>query len=98
KLVSDLIRLLTQTSGGEGDFEVIKLKNASAVEAAKVLDEAFNGPKQQPQQQGGRGFNPFLQQMAPAAPTTPQPNTIRVVADPNTNSLLVKAKPIDMLT
>jgi type II secretion system protein D len=94
-LVQELTRLLTQTPGGEGDFEVVRLKNASATEAAKVLDEAFNGPKQTNQPMpfpfgGGR----FGQQL----PTNPTPNRIRVVADAATNSLLVRASPLDMLT
>src|SRR5205823_5239235 len=42
RLVMELIRLYTQTEATQGDFTVIKLKNASAVEAAKLLDEAFN--------------------------------------------------------
>ncbi|MCS7045348.1 MAG: hypothetical protein NZO58_03225, partial [Gemmataceae bacterium] len=60
QLVQELARLITRTDQGEGDFEVIRLKNANAVEAAKVLDEAFNGPRQGGGrgQQGG-GFNPL---------------------------------------
>src|SRR5262249_4939043 len=55
-LVQALIRIM-QTPGGEGDFEVIKLKNANAVETAKILDEWFNGVKPTTNQQpGGRGF------------------------------------------
>ena len=49
--MQELVRLFTQTPSGEGDFEIIRLKNASATEAARILDEAFNGPKQQAQQQ-----------------------------------------------
>jgi type II secretion system protein D len=95
-----IYKLLTQTSTTEGDFSVIKLQNASAIEAAKVLDEAFNG-KQQPQQGGrgnrGGGFNPFGG--GGAAPVAnPIEDRIRVVADPNTNSLLIRAKPVDLLT
>src|SRR5262249_28316230 len=55
KLVQELVRLLTQTAPGEGDFNVIHLKNASAVQAAEVLDEIFNGPKQKNQFGGGAG-------------------------------------------
>ena len=101
--VQELTRLLTQTAGGEGDFQVLKLKKASAAEAAKVLDEAFNGPKQTQQQQqpggGGRGGG-FGQFAAPgaAAPNNPREDRIRVVADPATNSLLVRASPLDMMT
>lgn len=104
KMAQELIRIM-QTTPGEGDFEVIKLKNASATEAARVLDEAFNGPKQ-PANQGGRnqGFQmPFggrfaAANAAPPADPTPSPNRVRVVADPSTNSLLVRANPLDMLT
>lgn len=114
---SDLVRLLTQPQGGQGDFEVIRLKTASATEVAKALDEAFNGPRQQtiqPQQggpgrggsggrrgSGGRdGFDGFFGDFAGAGaalPANPSPNTIRVVAYPPTNTLLVRASPIDML-
>ncbi len=58
-MAQQLLRLMTQTTAGEGDFEVIHLHNANAVEAAKLLDQAFNGPKptttQQPQGPGGFG-------------------------------------------
>jgi type II secretion system protein D len=102
-LAQELVRLLTQTPGGEGDFEIIKLKNASAVEAAKILDEAFNGTKpQSTQSRGDQGspFGFFSRFSAPAAtpPATPSANRIRVVADPATNSLLIRATPLDMLT
>jgi type II secretory pathway component GspD/PulD (secretin) len=42
-LVDELVRVHTQ-GGGEGEFVVIKLRAGNAVEVAKVLDEAFNGP------------------------------------------------------
>jgi type II secretory pathway component GspD/PulD (secretin) len=64
---------LTQTRGGDGDFQVVRLKNASAVQVAQALDELFNGAKRTKER-------------------------IRVVADPNTNSLLIKASPIDLVT
>jgi type II secretory pathway component GspD/PulD (secretin) len=105
-LVNEMVRLLTKTSGGEGDFEYIKLKNADATEAARVLDEAFNGTRPQNQNQrqnrfpfggGNRFFQQFAQQAA-AAPAEPVKERIRVVADPATNSLLVRASPLDMLT
>ena len=44
-LVQELVRLVTQTPGGEGDFEIIRLRHANAVEVSRVLDEAFNGPR-----------------------------------------------------
>ena len=67
--VRQLINMLTKSEATEGDFEVIPLKNADAVEAANVLDEVFNG---KPKQGGGKGgfggfggINPLsiLQQM-----------------------------------
>jgi hypothetical protein len=60
---------------GDGDFEVIRLKASKAVEVAKLLDEAFNGPRG-----GGRGQG-----------------RLRVLADPASNSLLMRATPADML-
>src|SRR5262249_57225948 len=61
-LAAELVRLMTTTPGDAADFEVIRLKNASAVEAAKVLDEAFNGVRrdQQQQQRGRGGFQPSI--------------------------------------
>ena len=99
-MASQLVRLMTQTTAGEGDFEVIPLKNASAAEAAKLLDAAFNEVKPAAAPQGGFGggfFGRFGGQGA-QPPANPAPNRIRVVADPATNSLLVRAKPVDMLT
>jgi type II secretory pathway component GspD/PulD (secretin) len=100
KMANSLVRLLSQSPRGEGDFEIIHLKNASATEAAKVLDEAFNGVKPTAQQPaGGFGpaafFNRFAQQQTP--PTNPTANRIRVVADVSSNSLLVRASPLDTL-
>jgi hypothetical protein len=98
--VERLTPLLTQPPSGAGDYQVIPLKNGDATEAAKVLDEAFNGPKpvapQQPPRRGG-----FIGRLA-AALSTPPPaageDRIRVVPDPNTNTLLVRASPLDMMT
>lgn len=57
-LLSQLARIYTQEPKGEDQFEVIRLKNASAAEAAKVISEVFNGPPvQQQPQQGNRGGN-----------------------------------------
>jgi len=63
-----------------------------------VIDEAFNGPRQ-PQAAGRNPFNPF-QFAAPGtqAPTPDPTKGVRVVADPSSNSLLVRATPLDMLT
>jgi type II secretory pathway component GspD/PulD (secretin) len=95
QMVAELTRLITKTQG-EGRFQVIPLRNAVATDVAKVLDEIYNGPKQNTQQ------NPFSRVFFPGGPapqqTTPT-NTepkVRVVADPATNSLLVKAPPAEM--
>jgi type II secretion system protein D len=109
-LVSQVVRMFTRTQGGAGDFQYIKLQHTSAVEAAKILDEMFNGPRQ-PMVGGfggfggGRGFGGpgggfggpggFAPPAAAAQAVEPK---VRVVADPTTNSLLVKANPLDMLT
>jgi type II secretion system protein D len=111
-----LFRLLTQTPAGEGDFEVIPLKYASAADAAKVLDEAFNGPMPQAGQgRGNRGggggfgggdqgggpgafFSQFAARGAQGPQGAPRENRIRVVADPGTNSLIIRANPLDMFT
>jgi general secretion pathway protein D len=104
-LVAELTKLLTQTPSDVGEFHVIKLKNASAVEAAKILEDVFNGPKQPQQQQmpGGGRFGPqFFNQfaapgaVAPGAPRKEDP--IRVVADTTTNSLIIRASPLNLLT
>jgi type II secretion system protein D len=95
-MVSQIIRLMTSPEG-KGDWQVIKLKNVSAVDTAKIIDEAFNGPKQQTNQPVNP-FNPFGRFGQPPAPATPAKEpTVRVVADPATNSLLVKASPLDMI-
>ena len=84
--------LITRVPSTEGDFEVIPLQNASAADLAKVLDEAFNGPRQPATPPGGPGRRGL-----PPAPSNPRPDRIRVVADAGTNSLLVRASPLDML-
>ena len=87
-LVEEMIRYLTQA--GEGDYEVIGVRHTSAVELAKVLDEYFNG-----KQQRGGGGNPMMMMMGMGGGRQeqrgPQGPTVRIVADPRTNSLLVKA-------
>jgi type II secretion system protein D len=122
-LVSQLIQIMTSTKG-KGDFEVIRLKNASAVDAARILDEVFNGQRQQGGAAGGRGGFPFgggglpfgglmfgggrggfgggMQPAAPAGENTAggagaAAGVVRIVADPISNSLLVKASPLDMM-
>jgi hypothetical protein len=107
QLVSDLVRYFTTAPAG--DFEVIRLKHANAVDTAKLLDELFNGAK--PAATGG-GFNfpgkgkgggfgfpgqfgGFPGQFPGAgAPAAQREEKIRVVADAATNALLVQASPL----
>src|SRR5438094_5361419 len=98
------------TSPGEGDFEVIKLKYAQAADAARIIDEAFNGPKQQPgqQQQGPGGIAGIAASLIGipgmggggrgAAGAAVATERVRVVADPGTNSILVRANALDFLS
>src|SRR5439155_22659268 len=108
QFATEIVRLLTRTEG-DGGFEVIPLQNANATDAARIIDEAFNGRRQQGPQQnpfgggGGRGgqggfpggFNPFtaMMQAAQGAAGSATDGKVRVVADPGSNSLLVKASP-----
>jgi RNA polymerase sigma factor (sigma-70 family) len=52
----------------EGNFEVIRLRNALAPDVAQVLEEAFKGPVER----------------------------VRIVAEPVTNSVLVRGSPLDI--
>jgi hypothetical protein len=90
-----LVRALTSKTAGT-DFTIFRLKNAQAVDAAKILDELYNGPKQQATPfPTGPGMLRFGGQVAP--PAAERPTRIRVVADPGSNSLLVRATPLDVL-
>ena len=106
--VQGLIRLLMNTEAGPTDFEVIRLKYSNAVEVAKIIDEAFNGKSQ-----GGRGsgggppgggglpgmiLGSMTGGMLGGGGGAQRTEVVRIVADPSTNSLLVKAKPLDMLS
>jgi hypothetical protein len=98
--VNMLVRLLTESPEGVSDFHVIRLKNATATEAAKVIDEVFNGPSQpvnQPQQFVPRRFGGGIPTQTAPAPATPHEARVRVVADPETNMLLVRASPLDLV-
>ncbi len=118
-MVQQIVQLLTQTQAGEGDFEVIRLKHGYSIDVARILDEAFNGPKVGAGGPGGGGGGKgggassggpggILSSIggglggllgAAVGPTpTQRIERIRVVADPATNSLLVRATPLDMLT
>ena len=108
----ELIRLLTQSGGDGGDFEVIKLKKANATDAARVIDELFNGKQQQGGPgggnpfggRGGGGMNQFMmqqmmqQQGGGGGAGGSTANKVRVVADVASNTLLVRASPVEMIT
>ncbi|MGL4421518.1 MAG: secretin N-terminal domain-containing protein, partial [Gemmataceae bacterium] len=107
-VINQLARMLTATPKEDSLFEVIRLKNASAEEAAKVMTEVFNGPTQA--SSGGRvgpggggglsGALGFLGQFAgigASAPAAPAAGRIRIVADKQSNSLIVvKASLVDL--
>jgi type II secretion system protein D len=96
-MVNQIIRIITSTAEGKGDWQIIKLKNVSAVDTAKIIDEAFNGAKAATPAPANP-FNPFGRGFGQPTPATPAKEpTVRVVADPATNSLLIKASPLDML-
>ena len=79
-----ILRALGETGqqDGNADFTIIPIEDASAVEVAKMLDELFNGPPATPNAQRD---------------STPRSNRIRVVADPASNSLLIKASAADLI-
>lgn len=101
-VAQQIIRILVNTEAGPGDFEVLRLRYANAVEVAKIFDEAFNGSKnQQGGNRGGGGGLPgmMLSMVLPGAGGGGgRVENVRIVADSATNSLLIRAKPIDMLT
>ncbi|CAN5232711.1 hypothetical protein BH11PLA2_BH11PLA2_25870 [soil metagenome] len=98
------------TVTNENLYKVLKLKNCSAEDAAKVISEVFNGPTapQQGGQGGGRGGGgggglgglgmlTSMMGIGGAAPAAPAPGRIRVVAEKQSNSLIVvKASPADL--
>jgi type II secretory pathway component GspD/PulD (secretin) len=93
-----LLRMLAQETNG-AHFEIIRLQYANATEAAKILDEAFNGPKR-PATPQPAAFAAALRRFPrngnpPPAPL--QEERVRVVADVGSNALLVHASPLDML-
>ena len=91
-LVVELTRLL-QAPAGEGDFEVIRLKYARAGDIAQVLDDVFNGSRPAKSGLGANRENT----MGPGAGLA-RAERVRVVAAPNTNTLLIKAGPLDVIT
>jgi type II secretory pathway component GspD/PulD (secretin) len=100
KAMALIQKVISFYTSGKGGFQVIKLKNASAVEAAKVLDEMFNATKSAtptPAPPFGGGFLGRFGAPPPAPVANPEANRIRIVAYPATNSILVRASPLDML-
>ncbi len=83
-VVEQLARsLLEIPSDEQGDFTVFRLVNADATTLAQTINNAFNGPE-------------------PPAGTTPatrrlRPERVRVVANAQTNTLLVRASPSDLV-
>lgn len=103
--IRELVRLMTQP-GAEGEFETIRLTTANATDAARVIDEFFNGPKQPQGGLGGGGGRGGMQAMMQAMQANAAAqnagasaaNKVRVVADPASNTLLVRASQLEMLT
>lgn len=99
-LVEVLVRVLTSPAGSE--FEIIRMEFAKAADVARFLDEAFNGPQQM---RGGMGLGEMFEQLFGGGAATPKQERmaprqqrIAVAADPATNSLLIKASALDLLT
>lgn len=81
KLTKEAQELRTQLKSPViGDFTGVPLKNIKAVEAARILDEMFNGPR--PAAAGGKWGA--------------REERVRVVADSHNNKLMIRAKPSDM--
>ena len=102
-LAHDLARMILNTKGDT--YEVYRLINANAIDAARVLNDWFN-PPQQPQQ--NRNNNPFAAfQLGrpggafgapPAAPAPDEKPRVRIVAEQSSNSLLIRANALDLIT
>jgi type II secretory pathway component GspD/PulD (secretin) len=96
-LIHKLARMLAQTQAGEEDFQFVRLKYANALQAAEELDEMFNGRQAGPPQNAGRVGLDGSKNAARLPMSEPRPERIRVVPDPMTGVLLIKASPLDML-
>ncbi len=108
-LAYELLRLyLNPSAVGEEQYTILRLKYVAAADAAKLINEIFNGPPAgtagaAPRGGGGlAGLNPLAllgSLTGGSAPTDPKLGRVRVVADPTSNSLIVvKASQLDMLT
>ena len=72
----------------------VELKNGNAADVAKIIAELFNGPKQTQSNVPAWMMARFRSIM----PQDTKPEAVRVVADPASNSLLVQASPINLMT
>jgi type II secretory pathway component GspD/PulD (secretin) len=94
--LQELVEFPTRPCPRGDDFEVIRLRVGNAVETALILDELFNGTEKE-KVVPNRGGMALMLGGAPGKPRG-RVDRIRVVADPSINAILVKAKPLDMLT
>lgn len=109
QLAYELLNLYRTSDKATERYEVIRLKNISAEEAAKVINEIFNVSQQQQQQnqnqRGGGGIAAALNPLAllglggGATPADPKAGRVKVVAEKSSNSLIVvKASELDLFT
>ena len=83
-------------------YKVFRLQNSNAVEVARVLNEWFNGTRPQTQSEplnpfaafgpGGGSIGGRASEPAPGKPR------VRIVAEQTSNSLLVRANALDLIT
>ncbi len=107
ELMYQLMSLYTRGDKATERYEVIRLKNITSEEAAKVINSVFNETAPAPAQggRGGGGLGAALNPLAllglggGAAPADPKAGRVKVVAEKSSNSLIiVKASEIDVLT
>jgi general secretion pathway protein D len=110
QLMYELLSLYGRGDKATERYEVLRLKNIAAEEAAKVINDVFNNPNpgQPAQQQGGRGGGGLAAALNPlsllglgggAAPADPKAGRVKVVAEKSSNSLIiVKASELDVIT
>ncbi len=107
QLMYELMSFYTRGDKATERYEVIRLKNITSEEAAKVINSVFNETAPAPAQggRGGGGLGAALNPLAllglggGAAPADPKAGRVKVVAEKSSNSLIiVKASEIDVLT
>jgi type II secretory pathway component GspD/PulD (secretin) len=109
-LAYELARYITRP--GADSYKVFRLQNGNATEVARVLSEWFNGVQSQTNQ-GQQFRNPFAAFQPGGAPgafggrgpfgqpdqaATPDKPRVRIVAEQTSNSLLVRANALDLIT